>query len=120
MIASAGNFFVGVTCIANMAIYILAQDRSSSNLQSYKWPDLLGPAIGIPCSVCTQAYFAIRCWKVTERNKYIAVCMALSILVGLVGSSWSTAILGTTVSILDEITMRLQADSSSAPLRSSR
>lgn len=105
MVASAGNFFVGISCIANMAIYILAQDRSTSNLSSYKWPDLLGPAIGIPCSICTQAYFAIRCWKVTERNRYIAACMALSILVGLVGSSWSVTILGADIRSLDKVEM---------------
>ena len=91
--AAAGNFCVGVSCIANIGIYLLSQDRSTHFLEVYKWPDAFGPACGITVATSTQVYMALRCWKVTNKNKYIAAVMGGSIFVGFGGATWSVVIL---------------------------
>lgn len=91
--AAGGNFLVGVSCIANIGIYLLSQNRSTHFLEVYKWPDAFGPAAGITTATMTQIYMALRCWKVTDKNRIVAAVMAVSIFAGLAGATWGVAIL---------------------------
>lgn len=82
-----------VSCVSNLGIYLLSQDRSTHFLESYKWPDAFGPACGITTAAATQVFMALRCWKITSKNKIVGSVMAVTILVGLAGACWATVVL---------------------------
>ncbi|KAK9898682.1 hypothetical protein P389DRAFT_178052 [Cystobasidium minutum MCA 4210] len=94
IVASLCNLIVGFICLWNIGLYTISQDRSVLYITSYKLPDVLGLGFGFPTSMCTQIFMAIRCWKVTSKNKPLAALIGVCLLTAAFGAVWATVIVG--------------------------
>lgn len=94
IVASCCNLIVGFICVWNIGLYTISQDRSVAYITSYKLPDVLGLAFGLPCALCTQVFMAIRIWKLTSKNLPIIAIITLCLLAATTGGLWATVIVG--------------------------